>query len=67
MDEEVLLNSATSDEVEVLLAKKKELDNWKRYNVKTGVPDKGQQCVSVRWVITKNKWEKIDQLLKQDS
>ena len=32
MDEEVLLNSATSDAVEVLSAKKKVLDNWKRYN-----------------------------------
>ena len=52
IDEEVLLNSATSDAIEVLSAKKKELDNWKRYNVYTEVPDKGQQCVSVRWVIT---------------
>ena len=52
MDEEVLLNSATSDTVEVLSAKKKELDNWRRYNVYTEVPDKGQQCVSVRWVST---------------
>ena len=42
MDEEVLLNSATSDAVEVLSAKKKELDNWKRYNVYTEVPDKGK-------------------------
>ena len=55
MDEEVLLNSATSDVVEVLSAKKKELDNWKRYNVYTEVPDTGQQCVSVRWVITEKK------------
>ena len=29
MDEEVLLNSATSDVVEVLSAKTRELDNWK--------------------------------------
>ena len=47
MDEEVLLNSATSDAVEALSAKK-ELDDLKRYNVYTEVPDKGQQCVSVR-------------------
>ena len=65
MDEEVLLNSATSDVVEVLSAQNKELDNWKRYNVYTKVPDIGQQCVSVRWEITE-KMGKIDQLLKQD-
>ena len=52
MDGEILLNSATSDVVEVLSAKKKELDNWKRYNVYTEAPDIGQLCVSVRWVIT---------------
>ena len=44
MDEEVLLNSTTSDAVEALSAKKKELDDLKRYNVYTEVSDKGQQC-----------------------
>ena len=52
MNEEVLLNSATSYAVEVLSAKKKELDNWKKYNVYTEVTNKGPQCLSVRWVIT---------------
>ena len=50
MDEEILLNSATSDAVEVLSVKKKEPDNWKRYNVYTDVTDKGQQCVSASCV-----------------
>ena len=48
MDEEVLLNSAISDALEVLSAKKKELDNWKKYNAYTKILDKGQHCVSVR-------------------
>ena len=37
---------------EVLRAKLKEIDSWKKNNVYTEVDDEGQKCISVRWVIT---------------
>ena len=36
---------------EIELAKQNELDNWKDQNVYEEVPDQGQKCITVRWVI----------------
>ena len=43
---------------EILLAKQKELDNWKDNNVYTAVDDCGEKCISCRWVITEK--QKVD-------
>ena len=51
-DEEVLINTSHESE-EITGAKLDELQSWKRNNVYCEVDDKGQQCISVRWVITK--------------
>ncbi len=49
--EEVLLSN-NLDEMSVVMAKEKELENWKRNNVFTEVPDENQPHVTCRWVIT---------------
>ena len=51
-DDEVLINTSYESE-EVTRAKLDELESWKRNNVYSEVDDKGQQCISVRWVITR--------------
>lgn len=48
-DEEVLVLFASD---KVYEAKVKELDNWKDNDVFVEVEDRGQRCLSVRWVIT---------------
>ena len=44
----ILMNNV---ENEVIRAKNAELLQWKQRNVYTEVPDKNQECMSVRWVI----------------
>ena len=41
-----------NDNVEILEAKQRELENWKNHNVYKEVEDNGQKVISVRWVIT---------------
>lgn len=40
------------DEVSFEEAKKAELDSWKRNNVYEEVEDRGQKCISTRWICT---------------
>ena len=42
---------------DVIQAKQKEIDNWKKFDVFTEVQDQGQKRISTRWVIT----EKINE------
>ena len=49
LDEEVLINTSYESE-EVTGAKLDELESWKRNNAYREIDDKGQQCISVRWV-----------------
>ena len=53
--EEVYCSSIYLTELEkqVCEAKSKELNNWKQQNVYKEEKDAGQQCISVRWVITR--------------
>ena len=55
-DQELLSNEIYQTEIEneVEEAKAAELDNWQKQEVYDEVQDKGQPCVSVRWVITPN-------------
>ena len=48
----VLINTSYESE-EVTRAKLDESESWKRNHVYSEVDDKGQQCISVRWVITR--------------
>ena len=52
LDEEIRINTSYESE-EVTRAKLDEFESWKRNNVYSEVDDKGQQCISVRWVITR--------------
>ena len=49
-NESVLMSR--SERHDVLEAKQKELENWIDYDVYEEVDDKGQNCISVTWVIT---------------
>lgn len=42
----------SDDQIEVSQAKAKELQEWKQYNVYTGVDNEGQDYITTRWVIT---------------
>ena len=48
IDEDVLITKEISFDA----AKKQEIENWKSNNVYEVVTDKGQKCVSTRWVCT---------------
>ena len=37
--------------VDIMAAKEKELDSWKRHDVYEAVENRGQKCISVRWVL----------------
>ena len=39
-------------DVQIECAKKQELEAWKSHNVYNEVPNEGQDCMSVRWVVT---------------
>ena len=53
VDKEVLQNSAIEESFDVVEAKMMEFKNWQTHNVYEEVPDNGQNCISVKWVITK--------------
>ena len=37
---------------EIMIAKQKELDSWRENEVYTAIHDRGEKCISCRWVIT---------------
>ena len=37
---------------EIMIAKQKELDSWRENKVYTAIHDRGEKCISCRWVIT---------------
>ena len=54
LQEEILINSSNdSENIKILDAKMKEISKWKDHKIFEEVVDKGQNTVSVRWVITK--------------
>lgn len=42
-------------ENEVVMAKKKEIENWQKFQVYEEVDDKGQNCITTTWVITEKR------------
>ena len=54
--EDILINSYNPNDVDIIQAKSKELQNWKDHNLYSEVENVGQKCISTRWVISeKNK------------
>ena len=45
-------NSLNPTEVQIENAKREEMEAWKLHNVYDEVPNEGQDCMSVRWVVT---------------
>ena len=56
-NEEVLW--AKSEQYKVTEAKMLEIDNWKKHNVYTEVPNDGERHITVRWVITEKVKEGV--------
>ena len=50
-EEEVLIANCC-DNIEILEAKERELENWRTHDVYKEVEDNGQKVISTRWVIT---------------
>merc|ERR1712033_65065 len=47
--------SSSNENINVVKAKKEELDNWKNFKVYEEVKDNGQSAISVTWVCTEKK------------
>ena len=56
-EEEIFISCETEDgeKMQVNIAKEKELNNWKNYQVYEEVEDNGQKLISLTWVCTKKK------------
>ena len=52
IEDEVLIVTPSDHNVEILEAKQTELNSWIKYNVYEEVEDRGQNVVSVRWIIS---------------
>lgn len=60
LNEEIISNSSETNDIQILNAKMKETDNWKKHGKTFLKSNKGQSTISVRWVVTKkNKTEKV--------
>ena len=42
---------------EVIEAKRRELNNWKNFEVIDEIEDNSQKCISTRWVIVESKYQ----------
>ena len=49
--EDILLTNV-EDQIDVKVAKARELENWCSHGVYIEVPNQGQRCISTRWVVT---------------
>ena len=58
VEEEVLLNSNQED-VEIVQAKMKELENWKELEVYEEVENKNQEYITTRWIVTEKSSEDL--------
>ena len=63
--EDFLINDYNTNDVDILQAKSKELQDWKDHNVYSEVENVGQRCISTKWVISEKNKDEEDDLKKK--